>query len=146
MTPTQLADFAADVLACCRPAGCLVVLNGEPELAQAWGLDGVHLNRHRLMALQTRPELEWVGASVHHPAELAAATALGCDYALLGPVQATLTHPNQRPLGWTGFAALSKQTRIPLYALGGLSPLELPVAQKYGAQGIAMMRYGWRAW
>lgn len=146
MSTAQLADFAAEIVARCRPAGCLVVLNGEPELAQAWGLDGVHLNRHRLMALPTRPELNWVGASVHNAAELAAATRLGCDYALLGPVQATQTHPNQRPLGWTGFAALSQQTRIPLYALGGLSPLELSVAQKYGARGVAMMRYGWSAW
>ena len=48
------------------------------------------------MALDRRPGgVGLIGASCHSPPELAHASSLGLDYALLSPVLATASHPGQ---------------------------------------------------
>jgi 8-oxo-dGTP diphosphatase len=85
-----------------------------------------------------------VGASCHDTAELRAAEALGADFAVLGPVQATPSHPDSRPLGWNDFEALVRGSAIPVYALGGVMRSDLDRARARGAHGIAMVRGAWR--
>jgi 8-oxo-dGTP diphosphatase len=68
---------------------------------------------------------------------LRAAEQLGVDAVVISPVLATLSHPDQLPLGWPAFQALCDQTRIPAYALGGMRPEHLAIARKHGAHGIA---------
>jgi 8-oxo-dGTP diphosphatase len=63
-----------------------------------------------------------------------------CDFAVLGPVQKTLTHPGQVPLGWPRFEEMVLNTPLPCYALGGLSPGDMTLAVAHGAQGVAMQR------
>ena len=63
------------------------------------------------MAVQARPDFPWVGASCHDRTELERAAALELDYALLGPVQPTLTHPGQAGMGWEGFASTAAGLR-----------------------------------
>jgi len=46
-------------------------------------------------------------------------------------------------MGWDGFAALVADTRVPVYALGGLRTEDLGVAISRGAQGVAMRRAAW---
>jgi 8-oxo-dGTP diphosphatase len=79
-------------------------------------------------------------ASCHNAEELFAAEQLGLDFVVLGPVQATLSHPGLASLGWRRFATLIRDYPLPVYALGGLSAADLPIAQEMGAHGIAMMR------
>jgi len=40
-------------------------------------------------------------------------------------------------LSWKNFSELSKKTKLPIYALGGLSKEDLSAAEKNGAYGIA---------
>lgn len=135
--------FAREVLARTRARGGLVVVNGDIELAQAIGADGVHLPARRLMALSERPAFQWVGASCHDRAELEHAAALTLDYALLGPVLATDSHPGAASLGWSGFSALTEGLPMPVLALGGLSPAVMETARDAGAHGIAGIRGIW---
>ena len=121
-----------------------MVVNADPQWLSGWPVDGVHLNARRLAALTQRPEFDWVGASVHSAAELEQAGALELDYALLGHVNDTASHPNQAALGWTGFSQIQAiGVPLPVYALGGLTQADLPQAIEHGAQGIAMMRGAW---
>jgi 8-oxo-dGTP diphosphatase len=71
------------------------------------------------------------------------AAQLGVDFAVLGPVQATPSHPDALPLGWEGFAALARGASLPVFALGGMKPDDLETAWRCGAQGIAMVRGSW---
>ena len=80
------------------------------------------------------------GVSCHDEAELRHAERIGADYAFLGPVQATATHPEAIHLGWEGFAALREQVSLPIYALGGLSAADVEIARRHGAQGVAGIR------
>ena len=76
---------------------------------------------------------------------LRAAQALGCDFALVGAIKPTATHPDAEPIGWTRFAALREQVSLPLYAIGGLSADDIGEARAHGAQGIAAIRSLWPA-
>ena len=126
------------------PASARVLVNGDTVLAQAIGADGVHLRAAQLAALERRPALPLVGASCHDASELEKAGSLGCDFAVLGPVAATLTHPGAPALGWTAFAERASASTIPVYALGGMAPADLALARSHGAQGVAFQRAAWR--
>jgi 8-oxo-dGTP diphosphatase len=139
----QRKVFAREVVARCRPHGTLVVINGDPDLARECGADGVHLPARALHQLDHRPDFLWVGASCHHRAELEQAARLALDYALLGPVQPTPTHPGQPGLGWGAFAQLVEDSPIPVLALGGLAPTDMDQARAAGAHGIAAIRGAW---
>lgn len=138
-------DLARDVARLCRGRAELL-LNGDSALAAELGV-GVHLRAGQLMALSARP---WdagpsIAASCHDGAELAQAERLGLDFVVLGPVRATGTHPGAPVLGWEGFRALREDVSLPIYALGGLRPADVPTARRHGGQGIAAIRGLWPA-
>jgi len=106
--------------------------------------DGVHLTSKALAAIGERPTQRWVGASVHDRKELARAGELGLDFAVLGPVQVTASHPGQSPLGWAEFERIAAGTSLPVYAIGGLDVEALPLAMARGAHGVALLSAAWR--
>ncbi|WP_137937772.1 Nudix family hydrolase [Chitinivorax sp. B] len=136
--------FARSVVTRAHARGAKVMVNGTTEQAKACGADGVHLSTAALMALQERPAMVWVGASCHCLTDLQHAKQLGVDYALLGSVLPTKSHPGGSTLGWAGFQALHQVGwSFPLYALGGMQPSDQTVAAEHGAHGIAMQRQVW---
>jgi len=135
--------FVHALLPLARAAGARVVLNGTAEDARRLGLDGVHWTARALADARERPADLIVGASCHDATDLARAARLDADYAVLGPVRETRTHPGATPLGWDAFERAIAGTRVPVYALGGLAPDDLALALERGAQGIAMMRGAW---
>ncbi len=138
-----LAHFAGTVIARARAHGANVLINSDIELAEDLGADGVHLNSVQLAQLARRPALPWVAASCHNAAELARAVQLGVDFVVLGPVQATPTHPGASVLGWDAFGALAQGMALPVFALGGMQAADLQAAWCRGAHGIAMVRGSW---
>jgi len=107
------------------------------------GAHGVHLTARQLAETAARPALDWVGASCHTAAGLRSAEALGADFAVLGPVAATPTHPGVPTLGWDGFEAAARRAAIPVFALGGMRRIDLERAWSCGAHGVAMIRGAW---
>jgi 8-oxo-dGTP diphosphatase len=134
--------FAETVVRLAHDRGALVVINDDAEIARRTGADGLHLSAAGLAACAARPDFAWVGASCHTAAEIERAGQLGLDYALLGPVLPTPTHPENPGLGWEGFVRMAAGNTLPVFALGGMRPDLLPAAQEKGAHGIALMR-GW---
>ena len=96
-----------------------------------------------LMALGARPACALVAASCHNLDELDRAMRLELDFALLGPVKPTASHPGARALGWSGFAALARGASLPVFAIGGLRPEDLDAARHHGAHGLAMITASW---
>lgn len=137
---TSLVERAVD-LACEAEADVLV--NGDIALAARLGI-GVHLRAAQLPMLSARPAVDGsVIASCHTLDELVHAQALGCDAAVLGPVQPTASHPGQPGIGWDAFAALREHVALPIYAIGGLGADDVAVARSHGAQGVAAIRSLW---
>ena len=69
--------------------------------------------------------------------------ALGFDYAVLGPVNPTASHPGAATLGWEAFQRIARHATLPVYAIGGLNPADLEAAWRAGAHGIAMISAAW---
>ena len=134
--------FAEAVRRIAGQHGALVLINDDEDIARRIGADGLHLSAAGLAACMQRPDFDWVGASCHGADELRRAAELGLDYALLGPVLPTPTHPEATGLGWAGFARLITGTPLPVFALGGMKNAMFAAAQEHGAHGIALMR-GW---
>jgi 8-oxo-dGTP diphosphatase len=143
--PERLRALADRLLAIAEPHGARVLLNGDADTARELGCAGVHWSAARLVAARSRPRDMLCAASVHDAAELAQAASLGVDFAVLGTVRATPSHPDARPLGWQRFAELAAGSPMPVYALGGLSAEDLDVAIAHGAHGVALRRAAWPA-
>ncbi|HNV79206.1 MAG TPA: Nudix family hydrolase [Thermomonas sp.] len=145
------SGLVADAIALCRDASAEVLLNGDPDWARQAGV-GVHLRSAQLHDVALGAALEGVrqaghaiAASCHDAADLKRAEALGCSFVVLGPVQATSSHPGEPGIGWEAFAGLREHVALPIYAIGGLAPAEIAKARTHGAQGIAAIRALWEA-
>jgi 8-oxo-dGTP diphosphatase len=123
--------------------GARILLNGAADDARRLGCDGVHWTAAMLAQATQRPADMIVAASCHTQADIARAGKLDVDFAVLGTVAPTPTHPQATPLGWEGFAAAVIGTRVPVYALGGLQSDDLDRAIELGAQGVALRRAAW---
>jgi len=138
-----LRELALRVVGLVHARGAKLILNGDVELAQEVGADGIQLTSRQLAELTERPPLEWCAASCHSAEELRRAEELGCDFALLSPVLPTKSHPGVSHLGWEKFAAIAAGSSIPIYALGGLARDDMQTAWEHGAHGIALLRQAW---
>jgi 8-oxo-dGTP diphosphatase len=147
MKEEEYAELASRVLPLCRASGALLLLNSEPGLVEQLGADGIHLTSPRLQICQARPLPEHfkVLASCHDPEQLGQAVAMGADAVVLSPVQATASHPDTVPIGWENFSAWTDCCPVPVYALGGMRPVDQARAQQCGGQGIAAIRALWDA-
>lgn len=143
LAPDELKALARRVVSISHARGAKVLLNGDVALAQEIGADGVQLTSSQLTGLSERPDVRWCGASCHNAEELRRAEELGCDFALLSPVLPTRSHPGAPHLGWQNFAAMTAESSIPVYALGGLAEEDMSVAWQYGAHGLALLRQAW---
>ena len=139
----RLQRLAERLLPLTQAAGARVLLNGDAALARRLGCAGVHWTSAALRGARARPEGMLCAASCHDQAELARAADLALDFAVLGPVAPTPSHPGAVPLGWPGVAKLLVATPLPVYALGGLVPEDLNTAIAHGAHGVALRRAAW---
>jgi len=137
MDKQKLQHVLSRALARVAPFGSRCVVNSDcGALPQC---DGVHLTSQALMGAAARPAGSLVGASCHDARELDRAAELGLDYAVVGPVKATASHPDARPLGWEAFASLIADRPMPVYAIGGLKRSDLAQARRRGAHGVALL-------
>jgi 8-oxo-dGTP diphosphatase len=139
----RVRAFVARVLPLARRAGASVLVNADEELARTLGADGVHWTSAQLAAATSRPNDLLVGASCHTAADVMHASDLDLDLVVLGPLRPTPSHVEASPLGWNGFARALAGTRVPVFALGGLTYADLDAAIANGAHGIAMRRGAW---
>ncbi|WP_018873056.1 Nudix family hydrolase [Thioalkalivibrio sp. ALJ16] len=134
-------ELLAAVLTRAEPQAIPVLANAPPPWLAGFPQIGLHLPERRWRELDARPQgFGRVALSVHDRAGLERAAALGADFAVLSPVEATATHPGAKPLGWERFTQLVRGAALPVYALGGMDTASLPQAQAAGAQGIAAIR------
>lgn len=132
LTAPERESFTREVITLAHRHGCKVLTKSEFA-----GADGVHVTASELRVLREKPAA-LAAASCHDREELERAMALGLDFAVLGPVR-----DKSPALGWTRFADIARGTSLPVYAIGGLTPGDLPDAWRAGAHGIAMIRGAW---
>jgi 8-oxo-dGTP diphosphatase len=133
----RVQHIVSRALSRAEPFGSRIVVNSDCGACPQCG--GIHLTASALMAASARPRAQLVGASCHDERELSQAEKLGLDYALLGPVNATASHPGAKALGWPRFAELAADRSMPVYAVGGMRRADLGAARAHGAHGLALL-------
>jgi 8-oxo-dGTP diphosphatase len=133
----QVQHVLSRALVRAEPFGSRVVVNSDCGAYPQCG--GVHLTSRALMQSVSRPAGALVGASCHDARELDHAKKIGVDYAVVGAVKATASHPGAAPMGWDGFAELARDRPMPIYAIGGLARADLGEARRRGAHGVALL-------
>ena len=143
LPPAEMRALSLRVLELAHAYDARVLINGDVELAQKTGADGIHFTGTQLAALRERPALPWCAASCHNKEDLQHAEELGLDFAVLGPVLPTQSHPGAAHLGWEAFGKIAAGSSIPVYALGGLCRDDMETAWRHGAHGVALLRQAW---
>lgn len=125
LEPTARRALARRLKRLCRLRGLKLLVAGDSRLAHDVGADGLHLREAQLRGpIPGGPggrRRGWlVTAAAHSPAGVLRAGRRGADAVLLSPVFPTASHPGRRALGPLRFAALTRTSPLPVYALGGI--------------------------
>jgi thiamine-phosphate pyrophosphorylase len=136
--------------AAAEPHQGLVCVNDSAELAGAFDADLLHLGQTDGSARKARRRLHrWalIGRSTHAPKEMDRAVADDdVDYFCVGPVHATPTKPDYRPVGLdlVRYAAKaappSDVAAKPWFAIGGINVSTLDDVLEAGAKRICVVR------
>ena len=143
LSSPRYAELAEKVVTACHASGAYISLHGDAALAARLGAHGVHLAGRDLAAYRGREQGLRLGISCHSLEEMHAALKLEPDYLILGPVRETASHPGAPSLGWEKFRELAAASRVPIYAIGGLGPIDLAAARDHGGHGVASIRALW---
>ena len=113
----------------------VLVLAGRGRDVAAWKADGIHAgsDTHRPRGVKRGIR----SAAAHGMKGLRAAERACADIVFLSPVFPTRSHPGARALGVLHFGIIASGARIPVIALGGMTPPRFRRLRPLGAQGWA---------
>ncbi len=124
-----------------RDRGAVLVINDRLDVALAVDADGLHLGQRDLPAAAVRriwkkPRI--LGVTAPSAGLVRQAVAAGADYVGAGPVFPTLSKETDGPpLGVEGLAKLARGARIPVVAIGGITPENCRAVAKSGVASLA---------
>jgi thiamine-phosphate pyrophosphorylase len=137
----ELCRLVECAVSLARPYGTEVLVNSRADIAMACGADGVHLPGGSIAPNQLRtvaPAGFRIGVSAHLLDDLRAAESEGADFAVFSPIFAPLSKPVYgTPVGIERLREAAALVRIPVYALGGITPENAAQVVQAGAFGIA---------
>jgi thiamine-phosphate diphosphorylase len=135
----DLADLATDLVRLTRGTSTRVVVNDRIDVAIAVGADGVHLRGDSVPPAAVRritPEGFLIGRSVHDLKD--AVASAGADYLIAGTVWPSRSKPDGHPLlGLDGYAAIVRETGLPVLAIGGVTFDRMAEVAAAGGAGVA---------
>jgi thiamine-phosphate pyrophosphorylase len=119
-----------------------LIINDYAQVAREVAAEGVHVGQDddaisHARAKARRPLL--VGKSTHSLEQARAAQAEGADYLGFGPIFATPTKPDYRPIGLTGIKRVHTDITLPIFCIGGIKIDNLPQVIAAGAQRVAIV-------
>lgn len=118
------AEVALMLSPLARESGLVLLIAGDPPLADALRADGLHLPEARLREAahwRTRRPHWLITVAAHSARALRRAAQVGAHAALLSPVFPTASQPSRASLGPMRFLMMAKRAPLPVYALGGVN-------------------------
>ena len=149
----ELATLARRLRKPTRDHGALLIVNDRADVALAVGADAVQRTHASLTVADIRTIAECrgggdkagtqgtrlrVGASVHSLEDALTAEAEGADWIVFGPVYDTASKRQYGPpQGLAKLEGVAKAVRIPVIAIGGITPGRVAEVLTAGARGVA---------
>lgn len=139
----ELMAYAYALREMTRKYDALLFINDRVDVACAVAADGVHLG-HASMPVGAVRKITGgnflVGVSTHGIAEARQAEASGADFITCGPVYETPSKMKYgKPIGGETLAAVVREVRIPVFAIGGIREQNIPEVVAAGVKGVAMI-------
>ncbi|HSW45471.1 MAG TPA: thiamine phosphate synthase [Phycisphaerae bacterium] len=125
----ELLKQAREMSAICRERGALFIVNDRPDIAALADADGVHLGQTDMGVREARRIVgpgRLIGLSTHTPEQFRAAVRIQPDYIAVGPMFQSPTKPQDHVPGPALLALAAGETGIPVVAIGGITPENLP--------------------
>lgn len=143
MAVRDLLSMAQRLREATRHAGAKLFVNDRTDVALAVGADGVQRTGVSLPVAVLRsicPPGFTIGASVHSTAEARMAEPEGADFLIFGPIFDT---PSKRqygpPQGLSALEHVASAVRLPVLAVGGITPARVGEVLRAGAAGVAVI-------
>lgn len=115
-----------------------LTVHNFPNAARRLSISRIHLPLSMLTEELCR-EFKTVGASVHSVEEAQKAERLGASYIIAGHIFATDCKRNLAPRGLDFLNSVCQAVKIPVYAIGGITPHNLRDVLNAGAVGACVM-------
>lgn len=126
----------------------LLIMNDRPDLACIVDADGVHVGQEEVSVTEARGVVgpdKLIGVSTHSVEQACAAVEGGADYIGMGPVFPSRTKQFEEFVGTELVREVTSETSLPSFAIGGITPENLPRVLESGAQRIAVSEAIWGA-
>lgn len=141
-SPRDVFAKAKELREVAARTNALFIVNDRCDLALAVEADGVHLGQDDLpleLARRIMGRHKIIGISTHRPEEVSQATQGGADYIGYGPLFPTTTkEAHETPVGLAGLREIRSLTRLPVFAIGGITPDSVEDVVASGANGMAV--------
>jgi thiamine-phosphate pyrophosphorylase len=145
--PAEIRRLAETILPITRRAGIGLVINDHFSIAEQLGAELCHLGQEDLFTagythvsqLRTPHSTLRIGLSTHSPAQAERALAADPDYIAIGPVYATGTKPDAKPVTLEYVRWAAANVRIPWFAIGGINLGNLDEVIAAGARRICVV-------
>jgi thiamine-phosphate pyrophosphorylase len=138
----QIAQLAADLHRITFAHSVPLIINDHSEIARIVSAEGVHVGQDDLPVADVRemagPNCV-VGKSTHSVDQAIRAFYEGADYIGFGPIFATPTKPDYRPIGLEEVQKVHEAIRIPIFCIGGIKLGNLPEVIAAGARRVVIV-------
>lgn len=117
------AGLAATLAYIARRRGLFLLIADDPLLAARLGADGVHfpeVRAHEIAYWRARRPDWFFTASAHSLCAVARANIFGADAVFLSPIFPTRSHPERAAMNPLRLRLIARESRVPIYALGGI--------------------------
>jgi thiamine-phosphate pyrophosphorylase len=119
-----------------------LIINDYADIAATVPVEGVHVGQDDEPISIVREKAGrdlWVGKSTHSLEQARAAQQEGADYLGFGPIFATPTKPDYRPLGLKDIKLAYEEATIPIFCIGGIKLENLEKVVAAGARRVVIV-------
>lgn len=138
----EIAKIAAELHGLTAERDVPLIINDHPEIARLVSAEGVHVGQDDLAISEVREIAGpngMVGKSTHSVGQAIRAFHEGADYIGFGPIFATPTKPDYRPIGLSEIQSVHQAVRIPIFCIGGITLDNLPEVMEAGARRVVIV-------
>jgi len=140
---TELIQLAQPIAELCRDYEAKLFINTNTRVAREVGAAGVHLpaNAESVKTVKTQTDEHlYVGCSVHGLDAAQKRKTEGADFVTYSPIYPTASKPGYGPVvGVEHLAEMAESVKLPVFALGGITPDRVDECLAAGAFGVAVM-------
>ena len=138
----ELVDLAADLHQLTTKSSTPLIVNDHAEIASHIPIEGVHVGQDDdsiEVARRKASRQIVVGKSTHSFEQALAAQREGADYIGFGPIFATPTKPDYRPIGLSDVSRVYAEVNLPIFCIGGINIDNLQSVIDAGAKRVVMV-------